>query len=310
MRRAVIVILSVAWALAACGGGPSGNGSPVPGGSSGLVQSLAAGPAGTESDLEAAARAHFQAFKDDDDTAYFAGLTEACRTRAGFGAVAAQINSRHGAISRAGMDLAAISITAVTIDGFDGRTATVALDLAGTNGNAFVEGQPNAWAHEEDGWRWANCDLFAAAGGPGTGGSGPEDAIAVGMIATISGWLLSSTYIQPNANDLVMEGGNPEPPAGATYFLWQIRATYNGPEASVALADDLSFRFVAGDTSYETSSACGPHPGALDLAFVGGPGDGVLGDVCHAVADADAAALFLVVTEKATGTDFWFSQTE
>jgi len=304
MVRTFAGYVLAALVVAACGGSPGATDAPGASTSGG-----GGGATGSQNDLEAAARAQFAAFQRDDDSAYFASLSDACRADAGFGTVSERNNSRHNAISRAGIDLAAITVDGVTITAFDGQSGRVALELGGTDGNDFLEGLANPWIFEGGSWHWANCDPFKTGGGNGdVGGSGPEDAIGVGFVATIADWYVYSTYLTQNGNDLVKEGGNPDPPGGTQYFLWQISVTYNGPDASSTLADEMSFRFVAGGTTYDSPTDCGDHPGALDLSLVAAPGEGQMGDICHAVGSGDVASLFLVVTEKSTGTDFWFAQ--
>jgi len=309
MSRRFTWIIAVALLVAACGGSTPGA-STGPAASTGGGGGGGGGAPGTQAELEAAARAQFEAFKADDDDAYFASLSDACRASAGFGTVSERNNSRHGAIKRAGIDLAAVTVDGVAITGFDGQNGTVALQLGGTGGNEFLESNRNSWIHEGGTWHWANCDPFKAGGGGNgdVGGSGPEDAIQRGLPVSIADWLVYTTYIQQQGNDLVKEGGNPDPPAGTQYFLWQVSVTYDGPDASANLADDLGFRLVAGSTTYDSASDCGAHPGALDLTMTAAPGDGQMGDVCHAVASGDVAGLHLVITDKASGTDYWFAQ--
>jgi hypothetical protein len=81
---------------------------------------------------------------------------------------------------------------------------------------------------------------------------------------------------------------------------------YNGPDASSTLSDVMSIRLQSGSTVYDDPADCGPHPGALDPDIVAAPGEGGFGDVCHAVATGDVANVYVVVTDKATGTDHWF----
>lgn len=297
--------------LAACGGGPSGTpaGSAPTGPEATPTERPADGPAGSESELEAAARALFEAFKGDDDEAYFLGLSLACRSSAGFGIVSERNNSRHARIGQAGMDLSAIEITDVTIGAFDGHSATVALTLSGTDGNEFLENQPNPWVFEDGGWQWDNCDPFETGGGGGGGleGTGPEDAIAVGLVPTIADWYVYSSYLLPDADELLTGEGASPPPPGTVYFMWEVVAQYNGPNASQALADSLAFRLVAGGTTYGDPSGC-PDAFALNLGFVAAPGEQARGSLCQAIATGDAGSLFLIVTDKAAGRDYWFKQ--
>jgi hypothetical protein len=255
-----------------------------------------------------AARDSFEAFLVHDDDVYFASLSEACRDE-GFGAISEHLNSRHGKIRFAGMSVADISIAGVQIDDFNGSTATVSLQLEGTDGNEFIEGQPHDWVYESGGWHWADCQIFVSSGGGGgsIGGESQDNPIGFGYVATIADWVVHGTYLQKNGNDAVAEGGNGPPPAGTVYYLPSISVTYDGPNASAKLSDALSFRLVAGSTVYDDASGCGPHPGALELDFVAAPGDGVPGDICRAVKIDDIDSVLLVVTEKATGTDYWFA---
>jgi hypothetical protein len=310
MSRALVAALFVAAMVSGCGGSPAGSqGEPVatPSGTT----SGGGGGSGTESDLEAAARAHFQAFADDDDDAYFAGLSDACRSTAGFGAVSERNNTRQGAIRRAGIDMATITVADVDITAFTGSTASVALTLAGTDED-FLEEQPNPWVFEGGTWHWDNCDVFASGGGGGgTGseGSGPENAIGVGFPTRIADWSVYSTYLNANANELVAGSDGPaSPPSGTVFFTWGIAVKYDGPDASSTLSDVMSFRLVAGSTTYDDPAACGGYVGALDLSLTAKPGEGLPGDICRAVATGDVGSLFLVVTEKPTGTDVWFGQ--
>jgi hypothetical protein len=313
MSKSSIAASGVALALilAACGGGPSGTPAVTAPTGPGATPTdrPADGPAGSESDLEAAARALFEAFKEDDDEAYFLGLSLACRSSAGFGIVSERNNSRHARIGQAGMDILAIEITDVTIGAFDGHSATVALTLFGTDGNAFLENEPNPWVFEDGGWHWDNCDPFETGGGGGGGleGSGPNDAIAVGLVPTIADWYVYSSYLLPDADELVTGEGAPAPPPGTVYFMWEVVAQYNGPNASQALADALAFRLVAGNTTYDDPSGC-PDAFALDLGLVAAPGEQARGSLCQAIATGDVRSLFLIVTDKNTGRDYWFGQ--
>jgi hypothetical protein len=206
------------------------------------------------------------------------------------------------------MDLSAIEVTGVTISDFDGHSATVALTLSGTGGNPFLEAEPNGWVYEEGGWFWGNCDPFETGGGGGDlEGTGPDDAIAVGMVPTIADWYVYSSYLLPNADELVTGEGAPPPPPGTVYFMWEVVAQYNGPNASQALADSLAFRLVAGGTTYDDQSDC-PAVFALDLGFVAAPGEQARGSLCQPIATDDVGSLFLVVTDKAANRDYWFGQ--
>lgn len=318
MRQSLIVLLlAAALGLAACSGGSgSSPGEPADAGASaasGGATSVPAGDGGTgsEAELEAAARDSFQAFQEDDDDTYFASLSEECRS-SGFGTVSERNNSRHGDIGRAGIDLSAIGVANVRIDDFTGSSATVTLELTGTGGNEFLEGQPHAWVYEAGEWHWADCEPFASGGGGAgdVGGSGPENAIIVGNIAMFADWYVYLSYYQPDGNDLVAEGGNPPPPAGTVYVLPTMNVGYDGPDASSKLSDVMSFRLVSGSTVYDDPADCGPHPGSFDLSLVAAPGETGFGDVCHAVATGDVDGLFVVVTDKTTGTEYWFNPRE
>ncbi len=310
---AVVGLIAV-FAFAACGGGPAATDGPGGGGGSPTATPAGGGGgggSGSEADLEAAATALFEAFQQDDDDTYFAGLSDACRASAGFGTVSERNNSRHGRITQAGIDLGAIAIDDVLVTDFDGTSATVELDLSGTGGNPFLEEEPNPWIYEGGEWHWANCDPFASGGGGGGGGlegSGPDNAIGVGMVPTIADWYVYSSYLLPDANELVTGDGVAAPPSGKVYFLWQIVAQYDGPNPSEALADDLAFRLVAGSTTYDNANDCAGYGFELDLSFVAAPGDQTTGAFCRAVATGDVASLFLIVTDKATGQDYWFGQ--
>ncbi|HSL97094.1 MAG TPA: hypothetical protein VK831_00855 [Candidatus Deferrimicrobiaceae bacterium] len=314
MRRTLATMgVALGLAVAACGGGgPAGGPSgTAPSGPDATPTEKPAldGPTGSEGDLEAAARALWDAFQLDDEQAYFAGLSEACRSSAGFGVVSERTNGRHGRIRLAGIDLSAIEVADVTITDFDGHSATVALTLVGTDGNEFLEGQPNAWVYEDDGWHWDNCEPFEAGGGGGElGGSGPDDPIGVGFVPTIGGWYVYSTYLYANADAQVAEGDGPAPPAGTSFYLWGVVVQYDGPNASATLSDDLAFRLVSGGTVYDNPDDCGAYLYALELDFVAAPGEQAPGDICRAVAPRDADSLFLIVTDVATGQEYWFGQ--
>jgi hypothetical protein len=314
MRQALIAIAIVGMlcVAAACSGGSGSTKAPAGGATAspdGAATDAPAGDGGTgsEADLETAARDSFQAFLEADDDTYFASLSEECRAL-GFGTVSERNSSRHGDIRRAGMDTTAIEVSSVAIDDFTGSSATVSLGLTGTQGNEFLEGLPHAWIFESSGWHWADCEPFSTAGGGGgdVGGSRPGDAIILGNVATIADWYVYLSYYLPDGNDLVAEGGNPPPPTGSVYVLPTMNFQYNGPDASSTLSDVMSIRLQSGSTVYDDPADCGPHPGALDPDIVAAPGEGGFGDVCHAVATGDVANVYVVVTDKATGTDHWF----
>jgi hypothetical protein len=314
--------LAMVLVVSACGGG---TGSPEPGaqeqtelpsastaggdgGSAG--NGGGSGGNGSEADLEAAARALFAAFQARDDDAYFSLLSDACRSSAGFGMVSEANNSRHFNIDVANFDLSQVSVSDVQISDFDGANANVVLVLDGTEGNQFLENLPNPWVYEGGSWHWADCSPFEASGGGagGLGGSGPDDPIGVGMVPTIADWYVYSSYLNPDATAEVTSEGVPAPPAGSVYFNWSVVVQYDGPNASEAVSDDLAFRLVAGDTTYGPDQACPGYFGEFDLDFVAAPGDQQPGSFCRAVATEDVGSLFLVVTDKTTGQDYWFGQ--
>jgi hypothetical protein len=310
MPRGLLKAILAATMVGGCGGSPTESQGEPARTPSGTTSGGGGGESGSESDLEAAARAHFQAFADDDDDAYFAGLSDSCRATAGYGVVSERNNTRQGRIRTAGIDMATITIADVEITAFTGSTASVALTLAGTD-EAFLEEQPNPWVFEVGTWHWDNCDVFASSGGGNTGteGSGPGNAIGVGFPTRIAGWYVYSTYLNANANELVAGSDGPAaPPSGTVFFTWGVTVKYDGPDASSTLSDVMAFRLVAGSTVYDDPSACGNYAAALDLTLVAAPGEGMPADICRAVAPGDVGSLFLVVTEKSTGTDIWFGQ--
>lgn len=311
MGRSVVLVSAIlALLTGACGGSSTTPGGSDPGGATAGPGATSGGGIGgsLEADLEAAAEAMFAAFKADDDSAYFAFLSAACRDQAGFGTVSERNNSRHGAINLANIDLGAIEVGNVAIDTLGESSARVSLTLTGTEGNRFLEEDPHLWIFEDGGWHWDDCAPFEAGGGGGggVGGSGPSDPIAVGMVPTIADWYVYSTYVNPNANEFLASEGAPAPPAGTVYYLHYLQVTYNRGASSVQLADDLAFRMVAGSTTFDGLNGCASHVGAMDMTLVAAPGEGQQGDLCQAVPAGDVGSVFVVVTEKATGTDFWF----
>jgi hypothetical protein len=92
--------------------------------------------------------------------------------------------------------------------------------------------------------------------------------------------------------------------AGTVYYLHYLQVTYNGGASSVRLADDMAFRMVAGSTTFDSLNGCGPHVGAMDITLEAAPGEGQQGDLCQPIPTSDVGSVFVVVTEKATGTDF------
>jgi hypothetical protein len=63
---------------------------------------------------------------------------------------------------------------------------------------------------------------------------------------------------------------------------------------------------VAGSTTFDSLNGCGPHVGAMDITLEAAPGEGQQGDLCQPIPTGDVGSVFVLVTEKATGTDFWF----
>jgi hypothetical protein len=100
------------------------------------------GEEGSDSDLVQAATEHFEALFEGDAEVYFALLSRECRERFGMAAVEATLDSRRFRANSDGVDLSALSVTDVSIDG-GGSDATVSLDIAGPSGDQFRETLPH-----------------------------------------------------------------------------------------------------------------------------------------------------------------------
>lgn len=303
--------------LAACGGGsPASDAgdSQASQGEAGASEQPAGGTgSGTEEELDAAARAAFEAYLNGDDEGYFGFLATDCRDSAGFALVSGHLDSRRYNADINDVDLGALSVASVTITDFTGSTATVALVIDGPSGDQFWEAQPLPWIHEADGWRYVGCDEFSGQGGLGSGdeGSSADNPLGVGFIGEPANWFVVTYYITPNFNDIVLEtAGNSEPAAGNVYFAVQLSFTYDGPNASAVLGDDLGFRLEAGGATYSGANTCGSYAQEPELDYTAAPGDQTYFTLCWEIPTDGVDSALVVVTDLGAGTDWWFTTAE
>jgi hypothetical protein len=315
--RAAATLVMIGTLLAACGGGsPGGDASDAQAsqGEAGASEQPAGGTgSGTEEELDTAARAAFEAYLTGDDEGYFSLLATDCRDSAGFALVSGHLDSRRFNAELNGVDLGALSVASVTITDFTGSTATVALVIDGPSGDQFWEAQPQPWIHEADGWRYVGCDEFSGQGGLGGGdeGSSADNPLGVGFIGEPAHWFVVTYYITPDFNEFVAETpGNPEPAAGNVYFAVQLSFTYDGPNASAVLGDDLGFRLEAGGATYSGANTCGSYAQEPELDYTAAPGEQTYFTLCWEVPTAAVDSAFVVVTDLGSGTDWWYATAE
>lgn len=307
--RAAATLVMVGALLAACGGGaPDGEGSGPPG----SADPGKGSSDGSQEDLEDAARSAFEAFLAGDFQTYFNLVVSDCRESAGFSGVNGYLETRRSRAFNAGVDLAEVSVTAVDVTDFTGSEGTVALVIDSPGGEQWVEGQPQPWVHEDDGWRFADCSPFASGGNNGGDeGSSADNPLGRGLFGEPADWLVATTYFSPDFTDLVLEEpGNASPAPGNVYFGVQMTFTYNGPKPSTVFGDDLAFRLEADGTTYDGPNGCGTYPQEPDLDLTAGPGDTTLFTLCWEIPAGDDADARIVVTDRAAGTDWWFAASE
>ncbi len=232
-----------------------------------------------------------------------------CREEAGWSGVHEDRRSRRALAARLNeIDLEAVSVTAVIIDEFSGRSALVTLELEGAgDGASFRETRANPWVFDEGAWRWADCKDSVSPNPPFPLGS-ESDPLPYGSVTIVTGWFVNVRGFEPKEDDFLKDEPGYEPPeAGSQYFRVLVDIQYNGPEVSVTLGDDLEFALVAGGRVYDAEKACGLPEGyeiALDATVT--PGDRAGGNVCRKIESGDAGGILLRVTGK-DGTEAWLA---
>lgn len=311
-RRSVLVGLLVA--LAGCGGGDA-EGTDATGASSDLGgrEASGSGGEGTTEDLVAAATTQFEAFLTRDDEAYFDLLSKTCRDRLGFAAVAGHLDGRHFRAGLDGVDMTALSVADVIVDG-GGSTATVRLDIDGPSGDQFRETLPHAWVYEDGGWRMDDCaDFREAQGGLEGVGMDRNDPLPFGGVADINGWLVALVHIAADDEAFIVETGGSPAGDGNQLFVAGVTVSYNGGDPSIVYGEELGFAMVAGDTIYGDEVDCvGPENDLyVDPDTTVGPGESVGRPyICREVPTDRAGEILLRVTHLATGDEWWFSLNE
>lgn len=311
MRRAqATMALALSMVVSACGGGSPGADTGEP--RSSIAANEGSGE-GTQEELEAAATDAFTAFLIGADQIYFNFLANDCRETAGFGIVSEHLQSRRFNASLDGVDLAALQVTQVNVTDFTGSSATLALVIDGVGGDQFFETQPLPWIHEADGWKYVGCDEFHGEGGLGSGdeGSSRDNALGIGFIGRPADWFVVTTYVTPDLTDIVLETeGNAPPSSGNVYFGVQMSVQYDGPKTSSVLGEDLAFRLEAGGATYDETSSCGSYAQEPEYDYTAAPGDSMYFTFCWEVPTAEVDSAFIVVTELASGTDWWYATVE
>ncbi len=314
MKRGVL-ILSVALVFTACGGGDADDGGD--GGESEATTTVmadvgeagGAGGSGTEADLEAAAVAAFAAFQAGDDQTYFDTYSRRCREELGFVAVASYLDGRRFNIDFGGIDLRALRAGEVMIDGFDGSSAIVAVEIEGTT-EPFRESIPTPWVYEEGAWRLGDCsgiepppnDLSAE-------GADPGSAAERGMVADLAGWLIYQSWVTLDDEEIIVEFGGDPAPEGSSLITTGINLTYTGAESAVRLRDQLEFAFVNGQTVYGQDASCETDEYGTEPLAAGpiAPGDDLApAVVCRVVPESELDGLLLRITHIPTGDERWF----
>jgi hypothetical protein len=289
--------------LAGCGGNADGD-TPETG-----VVDNSQGEEGNDSDLVRAATEHFEALLEDDDSVYFALLSRECREGLGMAAVESTLDSRRFRADIDGVDLSALSVADVSIEG-GGSEATVSLDIAGPSGDQFRETLPHRWVFEEGGWHMDDCsDFRESQGGLAGVGMDRDNPLALGGVADVNGWLVSLGYIDTDAEDFVVELGGGPSSDGSQYVSAQVGFDYNGAEPSITIGDELEFAMVNGDTVYGDESACKTTETGVyfDPAVTVAPGESVANpSVCRQVDSGQVTGLLLRVTHIPTGDQWWW----
>lgn len=298
--------LGLALVLAGCGDGGAG---ATDGGTDGELPSDAgAGGSGTNEDLERTARDQFEAFLGADNETYFDLLSAACRDL-GFAAVAGHLDGRRFTAGLGGVDITALSVSDVGIDG-NASTADVTLTIDGPGGDQFRETLPHRWTFEDGGWRMDDCADFQEAQG-GLEGVGMDRIAPLGLggVADVNGWLISLSFVELDAEDFVLEIGGDPAADGNQHVYAQVGITYNGAEASITVGDELAFALVSGDQVYGEDTSCdtGDPNLFLDPTTEVGPGE-LVGNplVCREIDSEHVTDLLLRVTHVPTGDEWWF----
>lgn len=261
-------------------------------------------------DLIQAVTAQFEALLVKDDEIYFDLLSNACRERLGFAAVAGHLDGRHFRAGLDGVDMSLLSVADVLVDG--GRdTATVRLVIDGPNGDKFQETFPHQWIYQDGRWLMDDCaDFSEAQGGLEGVGMDRNDPLQYGGVADVYGWLVALTFLTPDAEDLIVETGGSPASEGSQLFTAQLNVGYNGAEPSIVYGDELAYAFVHGDTVYGDEADCIEPDNTLyvDPATEVGPGEDVgIPNVCREISTGHATGLLLRVTHIPTGGEWWFS---
>ena len=312
IKRSTGILLTLALVLAACGG--DGADSDVGPETTAEVDSASqetsgGSSTGTEADLEQAAIDAFATFQAADDQAYYDTFSRECREDLGFPAIESYLDGRRFNIDLGGIDLSALSVGEVTIDGFDGSSADVSLEIQGTT-EQFREGIPTRWVHEEGAWRLADCsDVRPAANDLSAEGTDPDAALEYGFIAEVEGWLINQTWANLDDEEIVVEFGGDPAPEGSRLVTTGVGLTYIGPESSIQLNDELAFALVSGSTVYGEEASCeteeyGTAPVAAEPIAPGASLAPAV--VCRVVPEGDLEGLLLRVTHVPTGGERWF----
>ena len=267
------------------------------------------GPPGTQGDLEDAALASFTALLSHDDQAYYASLSRICRERHAFSSVENHNAWRRSQVLGIGhTDFSEVRVASVHIEDFTGHTATVTLDIQGSDED-FIEGQANEWFYDEEAWRLGTCpDVSPPAGGLEGQGTDRNDPLGYGFVADADGWLISLIDIDPESEGYLHEGGLEPAQDGYQLFSAGLGIYYNGPELSVVLGEDLDFAFVRGSDEYGDEISCRntEYEYVVDLGAVFIPGDDTRGVICRQLPVGEATGLLLRITNTRTGTSYWF----
>ena len=208
-----------------------------------------------------------------------------------------------------GIDLRALSAGEVTIDGFDGSSASVAVDIDGTD-EPFRESIPTLWVFEEDAWRIGDCSgIEPSANDLSAEGAERGNAAELGMVTDLAGWLIYQSWVTLDDEETVVEFDGEPAPAGSALVTTNVNLTYTGPESSVQLRDQLEFAMVNGTTVFGEDASCetaeyGTEP--LALAPIGPGEDLAPAVVCRVVPEADVDGLLLRITHVPTGEQRWF----
>lgn len=312
MKRRIVILVGVALVVSACGGGDSSDGGDSEPTTTVVADAGDAGEdagSGTEAELEAAAVDAFEAFQAADDQAYFDTFSRQCREDLGFAAVESYLDGRRFNIDLGGIDLGALSAGEVTIDGFDGSTASVALEVEGTT-EPFRESIPTLWVYEEGAWRIGDCSgIEASPNDLSAVGAEPGSAAEFGMVTDLAGWLVNQTWVILDDEEIVVEFGGDPAPEGSRLVTTGVGLTYTGPESTIQLRDELEFALVNGSNVYGDEASCetddyGTEPVAAEPIA---PGDSLApAVVCRVIPESDLDGLLLRVTHLPTGGERWF----